>query len=368
MNRRHFLKGSAAALASLSILPGWAHARFQKDGWFTGYREQAGQYGAAFVDQSLQVTPVLSSKLRLHDVFLSPNGEDIVAPARRPGDLLWIVRADGDVQTIAAPEDRHYFGHGAFSQDGKFFFIAENDFDNERGVIGVYDAASGYKRIDEFSSNGIGPHEMRLMPDGQHLMIANGGILTHPDTGRAKLNIDTMRPNLSLLSLASGQVVDAARLQTDWHQLSIRHFALTRDGEVVFGVQDQQKPYGERPMVGAWQPGSPVRFFDTPKQGWKPFNGYIGSVAVDVGGTVAAVASPRGGVAAFWNIDTRQVIDVFQAADVCGVSQTHKAKEFVATTGQGKVFKLQIGDSNAMTLQENQHALQFDNHCHAISL
>ena len=44
------------------------------------------------------------------------------------------------------------------------------------------------------------PHEILRFPGSDTLIVANGGIQTHPDTGRAKLNIERMLPNLSYLS------------------------------------------------------------------------------------------------------------------------------------------------------------------------
>ena len=76
------------------------------------------------------------------------------------------------------------------------------------GLIGVWARADAYHRLDEFSSGGIGPHEILRLPSG-NLAVANGGIRTHPETGRKKLNLDTMRPNLTVLS-PTGGVVDVA--------------------------------------------------------------------------------------------------------------------------------------------------------------
>ena len=364
MNRRSFLKGSAASLASLTVLPGLANARFQNGGWLTGYGGVDGVFGAARIDADLNVTPVLSSQMRLHDVMLSPDGRDIAAPARRPGNVLCVARADGETFVIKAPADRHYFGHGVYSYDGAHLFVAENDYDNERGVVGVYDVKASYKRIGEFPSYGIGPHELRLSPDGKHLVIANGGILTHPDTGRAKLNLDTMESNLTLLEVGTQHPVDAARLPEKWYQSSMRHLALTPHGDVVFGVQDQQKPYGSRPMVGVWRMGSAPTMFEAPKGGWSVLQGYVGSIAVDKSGRIAAAASPRGGVTVFWDIASARVVGSIRAADVCGVAPTPQAKGFVLTAGTGTILMVDVTTFGIETRKNALSSIWFDNHCH----
>ena len=53
-----------------------------------------------------------------------------------------------------------------------------------------------------------------LIEGGRYLAIANGGIKQHPDTGRAKLNIDHMEPSLVIVDLADGRLVRAA--EPDW--------------------------------------------------------------------------------------------------------------------------------------------------------
>ena len=100
--------------------------------------------------------------------------------------------------TIASVAGRHFFGHGVFSPDGALLYATENDFENAAGMIGIYDARANFERIGEFPTHGVGPHELLLLDDGRTIAIANGGIETHPDFGRAKLNIPTMKPSFVL--------------------------------------------------------------------------------------------------------------------------------------------------------------------------
>lgn len=363
MNRRYFLKGAAASLTGIAVLPGFARALTPAKGWLTGFGRADGTFGVAAIGDDLSVTPILSSSLRLHGILRHPTRNEICAPARRPGSHLWVLTEDQRVLNIEAPENRHYFGHGIYSQNGDKLFLAENDFDNERGVIGVYDSNDGYKRLGEFSSNGVGPHELRLMPGGRHLAIANGGILTHPDLGRAKLNLDTMQPNLTLIDLQTLRPVERAQLPDRFHQLSLRHFDVTSTGEIVFGVQDQRKPYGERPMVGKWTPGQNPHLFSPPKKGWGVLNGYVGSIAIEQSGRIAVAVSPRGGTAVFWNIASGEEMGSYTAKDICGLASTDNANGFLITSGQGSVVTVRVKDTGPVLERTANHTMQFDNHC-----
>ncbi len=129
---------------------------------------------------------------------------------------------------LEAPEARHFYGHGCFSADGALLFTTENDYDGRRGMIGVWDGADGFRRLGEFPSGGVGPHDIRRMPNGG-LVVANGGIETHPDTGRTRLNLPMMRPNLSYLS-EQGTILEQVEPPRDLSANSIRHLAARMTG------------------------------------------------------------------------------------------------------------------------------------------
>src|SRR3546814_20954963 len=109
-------------------------------------------------------------------------------------------------QQLAVAPGRHFFGHGVFSPEGRLMLATENDYETGCGVLGIYDAGAGgaYRRIGEFSTYGVGPHEVVLMPDGRTLCVANGGILTHPDYGKLQLNANDMQPSLAYIDMHSG--------------------------------------------------------------------------------------------------------------------------------------------------------------------
>src|SRR5690606_16598003 len=112
----------------------------------------------------------------------------VVAFGRQPGFFAVAFDIGGTQapRTIEPAKNRHFYGHGVFSSDGRRLFATENDFDAGLGVVGVYDSTTqgDFRRIGEFSTGGVGPHEVVLLRDGRTLCVANGGILTHPDYGK----------------------------------------------------------------------------------------------------------------------------------------------------------------------------------------
>ena len=81
------------------------------------------------------------------------------------------------------------------------------------------------------------PHDIALLGDGRTLIIANGGIRTHPDSGSDELNLAEMQPSLLYVDTETGDLVEQQRLPPALHQLSIRHLAIAGNDTVVFGCQ-----------------------------------------------------------------------------------------------------------------------------------
>ena len=159
---------------------------------------------------------------RGHGLAVAPAQDQAVLVARRPGNFLLVLDLAGGrvAQRLEGQPDRHFYGHAVFSPDGRWLYTPENDFDAGRGVIGVRDVQQGYRRVAELPAHGIGPHDVKLLSDGHTLVVANGGILTHPDTGRTKLNLDSMRPSMVYLDARSGELLEQHALSGELHQNS----------------------------------------------------------------------------------------------------------------------------------------------------
>ena len=79
--------------------------------------------------------------------------------------------------------------------------------------------------------------------------MANGGIRTHPDTGRAKLNLDAMTSSLAVLDTADGGLVRSQSLGERLRRLSIRHLDIDRDFRIVVAMQHEGSRRDRVPLV-----------------------------------------------------------------------------------------------------------------------
>ena len=185
LDRRGLLLGAASSAAMLALSGGRADAaRGRPELFAAARRDDRGTFSAALFSVEQGDTRSVELPECGHDIALRPGTGEWVALARRPGRFGVAVPADQRPPVwFAAKPDRHFFGHGVFSADGKLLYTTENDYANAQGIIGVRDATYGYRQIGEFPAHGMEPHDVALPSDGRVMVIANGGIQTHPDRG-----------------------------------------------------------------------------------------------------------------------------------------------------------------------------------------
>ncbi len=296
-----------------------------------------GANRASVFDSDGQLVAAVDLPDRGHGCAVDPSGRVAVVFARRPNRfaVAFEPRSDRVVASISAPDDRHFYGHGVFSRDGRLLYTTENDFDGERGVIGVWDAGDGYRRVTEFDSLGIGPHDIRLMPDGATLAVANGGIATHPETGRRKLNIAEMKPSLVLVDARSGALISRCRLPDELHKLSIRHLAVAGSGKIAAAMQYEGPEDDTPPLLVTWGGGEPD-LHHAPADVQGAMRNYCGAIAMDNSGRSMAVSCPRGGLVTFWNGVSGAFLHAMSIEDGCGVTATPADNEFLVTSGTGE--------------------------------
>lgn len=331
--RRQFLGGLIAA--GFVPKPTWADAGSPV--FLSAARRPDGRYVLCGISKDLHVLFQIPLPGRGHAAAAHPSKPEAVAFARRPGTYALVIDCASGTQTtrLDAPDNRHFFGHGAYSLDGSLLYTSENDYEAGQGRIGVWDVDRGYRRIDEWNSGGVGPHDIQRLPHSDTLVVANGGIDTHPDSGRSKLNIPTMRPNLAYVE--NGALIEVAELSPEHHKNSIRHLAVSATGDVAFGMQWQGEGTPAS-LVGTHRLGSNMVLTTAPQDDLRQMNGYIGSVTYSKDTHSIAVTSPRGGRAQIYNADDMNLVRSVAYSDVSGVVGT--ASGFVFTSGEGSLSLL----------------------------
>ncbi|WP_201582992.1 DUF1513 domain-containing protein [Psychrobacter immobilis] len=368
-------------------------------------------FGVVGIDADRQIVWQTTMPERVHDIVVQPipniqnrqNDQnksnthncprDVVVLGRRPSEKFWVLdTAIGQVKfAITAADNRHFYGHACYSLDGSTLYVTENDTISLAGKIGIYDARNNYSKVAEFDTHGIGPHELIMHPDGETLVIANGGIKTE-QASREELNLDTMRPSLAYLNRHDGTLIE--QITPEHNQMSVRHLGIHDDGTVMIGIQFQGEKHINVPLVLTHYRGDPdFKPLIMPSNQWQRFHQYIASVAVDSERNLLCVTTPIGGCAAIYDLNTRMLIDAVRLPDCAGaslfagqVSGQAKNKDgtsgFIVSDGHGKLTRLWVNtlsvetsdlaeldskNTAAIIVQDSQiHNMSFDNHLQAV--
>lgn len=367
--RRFLLRLSALGLGSLACGPRSTRSD-SRFGFGSGeillsaHGTTAEEYG--LVAQGRDEPPrIVPAGFRGHDVAIHPvRRQEVLLFGRRPGleTLVVDIEAAQTTARLVAPPSRAFQGHGCFSEDGATLFTSEADVHTGAGYLGVWDAAT-WQRIGELSSQGIGPHQIGMLPQDRSLVVANGGLLTRPETGRRVLNLDTMESSLTYIDPIDGRVTDVARVREP--KASIRHFDIAEDGTVAFGVQLQRPAMNHDRVVsigGVHRWGADVVEIEDRLDVMAVFEDYVGSVAI--GGRTVGFTSPRGNVAAFWDLDHGHFVGAHQLADVCGLAASADGLRFILTSSIGEVRALRAFDGSELRSERRRdERVAWDNHC-----
>ncbi len=344
IDRRGFLIGTALAIGSASrafagVLPSKEAAEAEAGDFIAACRRPDNTYSVVILRLDGSIVRELPLKDRGHDIALDAASGEAVVFARRPGSfaLAFGVRGRRAPVLFTASPNRHFYGHGVFSPDGRLLYATEHDNETRQGLLGVYSATQGYRRIGEMKTFGVGPHEVILLADGRTLAVANGGIETHVEpngTGREKLNVDTMMPSLAFIDSTTGDLIAQHNQASDLHKLSIRHVAADARGDVWFGAQWEGEAADTPELIGFAGIDKPLRIIEPETPSGAALSGYIGAVAISGDKRVLAASAPRAGRIVYVDTERAAIIGETRLVDGCGLTGVSQS-EFALSSGLG---------------------------------
>jgi len=306
-------------------------------------------------------TPVAQ---RCHDIINHPHLPIALFVARRPGTQSYLIDLrDGRLlQTITSQPDRHFYGHAVIHSSGEWLYATENDTtDPGRGVLGVYRfAGQQLEYTGEISTHGIGPHQVSWMPDGETLVVANGGIRTEAES-RVEMNLNAMEPSLVLLQ-RDGTLLSKETLAQQMN--SVRHMAIASDGTIVTGQQFMGPSHEPSELLAIKRPGQPFQAFPVAQEQLQSMGHYTASVAIHNELRLVALTAPRGNRFFIWDLDSALVRLDASLPDCAGVGAV--ADGFVVTSGQGRCRFYNCRQSPLLARPLELPSGLWDNHLHLV--
>jgi len=335
MLRRQALTWGSALLSAVT-LGGWTLSRAKDRGPLLLSARDDGDGGHYAVGYRLDGTEQFATRVaqRCHDIIDHPEQPIALFVARRPGTESYLIDVrDGTLlQVITSPPDRHFYGHAVIHRSGDWLYATENDTrDPGRGVLGVYRfGEQRLRRTGEIPTHGIGPHQVSWLPDGETLVVANGGIRTEAES-RVEMNLNAMQPSLVLMQ-RDGTLLSKETLAQPMN--SVRHLAIGSDGTVLACQQYMGASHDTAPLLAIKRPGQAFQPFPVAEQQLRSMNHYTASVAVHSDLRLVALTAPRANRFFIWNLDDASVRLDAPLPDCAGVAAVKDG--FVVTSGQGR--------------------------------
>ncbi|WP_136246514.1 DUF1513 domain-containing protein [Halomonas borealis] len=357
--RRELLKAGLIGLTSLG-LPGLGLAAKGPAGdWlFSAADDAEGHRVLGYVPATGERFRIGVSE-RCHGGCRRPGRTQAVLFARRPGRSMHVIdtTARRELARIEAPAGHHFYGHGVFSPEGRHLYATVNRIADGAGLIHVFDAQRDYAHHTELDLQGIGPHELRLMPDGATLAVGLGGIRTHPDYGRVKLNLDDMAPALLMVDRVSGEVLE--RHAPSHPQLSCRHLDVGADGTLIAGYQFQGPAWERHPLLLRRGPGGDVGEIALPDGLTDELRHYTASIAVARDAPRVLVTAPRGHRVVLIDSRDGRLVASHALPDAAGALADGQGG-FWVSSGRGDFYRVAADGAPPERLEHL--ALSWDNH------
>lgn len=343
MSRRTFIRGLATGLGVLGCNS--ALGQPFENAAYVGIETAAAtnQSSAVVLGRSGQILARIPTQLRAHG--LAENHAHIVVFPRRPGSRFAVIDKTSlqITATLTAPQDRHFYGHGAFTRDGAYLLTTENNLTTLQGVIGIYDTQD-YRRVAEVPLDAAGPHEVIRSPDSDQFYIAMGGLQTHPDYGRTPFNLSDFQSQIFILDFGTQSVTKTGGWAGS-RGISLRHLAVDGLGRLYVGGQVYDAGRADQTQ-GVWvmDPAGSVCAAEVGAE----MGGYVSSVAA--GADYAMIASKKSG-AVLWldgcQPQRRQFLDGASAVGVTKGGDVFSGAKTLMAGGQ---------------LHQLEDGIEYDNH------
>jgi hypothetical protein len=268
---------------------------------------------------------------------------------QKPRDVCTEIELLGDSyysQAITTKQGRYFYGHGAYTRDGKKMYCTENDYKNGRSLIVVRETER-FQVIDEFEQGLNSPHDMCFLNDGKTLAIANGGIKEY--LGSNNHVITTPDRLISSLTLVDAETKKTKLQIVGDDHYSIRHLYKSPGGELAFisiykGIEedDKLKPksYPHIPMVGILYPNNEIVYMEMIPRVIELMKFHTLSVILSVKHQFIAVSTFKGGVVTFWNSKNGKFLKTMTLAAPCGLCLSYDESYIYVTSLMGSFYSI----------------------------
>ncbi|MBX3459953.1 MAG: DUF1513 domain-containing protein [Planctomycetes bacterium] len=233
---------------------------------------------------------------------------------------------------ITTVPERMFYGHGAWSSDGKLLYAVESTdpkLGPYEGSVVVRDAGN-LRIMAEFPTYGMQPHDCHLLDDGRTLGITNGG---GPPGGNepgcvtfVDIQTQALLEKVTIPELMAGHLMTSGR---------------SSKGDLAVGCTPHSPP-GTGPEGFKTVPGGlalraagskDLKLMRQPATVTGKMLGETLSLAIHERRGIAGATNPAGNIATFWKVATGELIKSFELPVARGIGLTLDNTHFLVSYG-----------------------------------
>lgn len=281
------------------------------------------RFGLAAIDLPQRRAGLIATNFLPHGVAIHPQKPVTVVAFEKIGPgCAEIDLAAGSVRRFIQPtRDRWFYGHGAYSTDGKLLYSTETINSTGEGVIGVRDATT-FDYLGDFPTFGDNPHDCHLIEDGKVLVITNGG---------GKQGTDR-QPCVTWVDVASRKLIEKQDIAGD--RFNTGHLSTAgKNGLVVVSAPRAGLTEQDLGAVSLRIAGGPLVTVTDPADIAARMTGEALSVEVHESTGTAAVTHPLGGMVTWWSTTDRQFKKVMDRPRPRGVTLSRDGARYLLSFG-----------------------------------
>jgi hypothetical protein len=265
-----------------------------------------------------------------HGLALHPKepGRAVMFEKKGKGACELDLRAGRVVRPIHTEERRAFYGHGAFSRDGRLLYATENDLDTRDGLIAVRDGVT-FQELGRFPTYGKSPHDCHLVDEGRTLAITNGGGAIDEDAP----------PSVTFVDAASEKLQE--RLVFPTPRINAGHLALSRSRDLVaISAPRDGLPASALGGVSLRVGGGGLVTMSEPADVVSRMVGESLSLCIEEKTGVVGVTNPDGNLVTFWDLRGRRLVKTLELPAPRGITKTLDGEHLVLSYGAGTLTLL----------------------------
>jgi len=260
-----------------------------------------------------------------HGICADPVNPELVSVFEKRGKgACEINLKEGSVtRTIPTTANRQFYGHGAYSPDGKFLYCTETVVEDDyEGLIAVRDAKT-HETLGEFPSFGSSPHDCHLIDDGATMVVTNGG---GPLEGVA--------PSVAYVDVKTQQLLD--KLEFETQHINAGHLDISSSGGLAV-VSAQREGLSDRALGGITLKLANGRFhtLTEPADVVQRLLGETLSVCLHEAAGIVGATTPAGNLLTFWDLNSGELVRCYQLQNPRGIELSQDGRHFIVSFGFG---------------------------------